>query len=190
MSEPFDPEAERRFVAAVIQGQQEAVVVFEERIRCVPRIMAALNARRGRPFGEHDLADLAQNTVMIAFRKLPEYEPLAPLEGWLYRMCCYEFLNALRRRDRDRRIVSTEEVDDHPDAAATDSTEHDEVHLALERLGGIEAEIIRLKHFDELTFAELATRLAIPENTAKTRYYRGLDKLERLLGGDSHEEEQ
>jgi RNA polymerase sigma-70 factor (ECF subfamily) len=182
MPDPFDQQAEDRFVAAVLRGEQEAIVVFETRIRCIPRIMGALNARRGRPFREHDLADLAQNTIVIALRKLPEYKPLAPVESWLYRLCCNEFLNALRQRERDRRVVNdSDEVDSFAGNSTERATTHDEVHLALERLGGLEAETIRLKHFDGLTFVEIAARMGTPENTVKTRYYRGLARLEQLL---------
>lgn len=190
MNGPFDQEDERRFVARVLDRKPEDVVVFEQRIRCVPRIMAALNARRGRPFRPEEVDDLAQDTMVIAVRKLPEYEPLAPLEGWLHRLCVYEFFNALRRRDRDRRVVSaTDEVESRT-AEDTDTAAHDEVHLALEQLGGLEAEIIRLKHFEGLTFVEIAARTEASENTVKTRYYRGIDRLEALLVRINSREEQ
>ena len=60
-------------------------------------------------------------------------------------------------------------------------TVDDDIHVALERLGGIEADILRLKHFEGLTFAEIARRMGSPENTVKARYYRGLARLERML---------
>ena len=41
--------------------------------------------------------------------------------------------------------------------------------------------MIRLKHFQELTFEEISSRLSIPANTAKTKYYRGLEKLRETL---------
>ena len=189
MSDPFDQEAERRFVEEVIGGQQEAIVTFEKRIRCIGKILAVLNARRGRPLDEHDLADLAQSTIVIAWRKLPTYRPLAPLEVWLHRLCFYEFANALRRRNRERRNRSGEvDVEDLAVADAANNM-NDDIHRAIERLGGLEAEIIRLKHFDGLTFAEIALRAQEPENTVKTRYYRGLRRLEQLLRGTDEDGE-
>ena len=181
MTDSFDQEAERRFIAAVLLGQQEAVAIFDERMRCVPRIMAALNARRGRPFREADLDDLAQDTFVIAWRKLPAFKPFVPLEGWLYRLFCNEFMNAWRRLERNRRFTQATEDIDEFEGAMTKPSPDDDIHLALERLGGVEAETISLKHFDGLTFAEIAERMAVVEGTVKTRYYRGLVRLERLL---------
>ncbi|MCA8949471.1 MAG: sigma-70 family RNA polymerase sigma factor [Planctomycetes bacterium] len=189
MPAPFDRDAELRFVAAVRAGDEDAMALFEDRVRCVPRMLAALNARRGRPFREHDLADLSQDTIVVALRKLPEFQPFAAFEAWLYRLCCYEFLNALRRRDRARRNEhQTADFEALERSAANSAEPNDDVHLALERLGGAEAATIRLKHFEGLTFPEIARRMGVSENTAKTRYYRGLSRLERLL--DSNQDDQ
>jgi DNA-directed RNA polymerase specialized sigma24 family protein len=41
--------------------------------------------------------------------------------------------------------------------------------------------VIRAKHFDGLTFDEIGARLGIPSNTAKTHYYRGIERMRPLL---------
>ena len=55
------------------------------------------------------------------------------------------------------------------------------VYAGLESLEEDEAAVVRLKHFEDLTFERLAEVLGIPTNTAKTRYYRGMRKLRRRL---------
>lgn len=188
--EQFDRVGELAFVRAVLAERESAIVEFEERMRCVPRILQALNGRRGRPLHDHDLADLVQDTVLIVLRKLPEFAAWAPLEGWIYRLCFLEFQNALRRRRREWQRTSeitTEPGDPGVDAGSNHA--HDHVHLALTQLGGVEAETIRWKHFDGLTFQEIGVRLDMPPNTVKTRYYRGLAKLEALLRTYSRREE-
>jgi RNA polymerase sigma factor (sigma-70 family) len=172
-----------------LAGNEAAVVEFEERVRCVPRILSALNGRRGRPLDEHDLADLVGDTVLIVLRKLDEFEARGPLEGWIYRLCYLEFLNAVRRRGRERR--RTEEwVDDAAGDSGSTHHTHDDVHHCLEQLGGVEAEAIRSKHFDMLTFEEIGERLALPANTVKTRYYRGLARLADKLRTHQRREER
>ena len=47
-----------------------------------------------------------------------------------------------------------------------------------------------MKHFEELTFPEIGKRIGMPANTAKTRYYRGLAKLETLMRGHRDREER
>ena len=55
------------------------------------------------------------------------------------------------------------------------------VRQALNNLGEEEKEIVMLKHFQELTFQQISGRLGIPENTAKTIFYRTLEKLGQNL---------
>ncbi|MBI5603485.1 MAG: sigma-70 family RNA polymerase sigma factor [Deltaproteobacteria bacterium] len=57
----------------------------------------------------------------------------------------------------------------------------DQVKKALDKLDEAEKEIVILKHYQELTFQQIAVRLGIPENTAKTNFYRTLEKLARTL---------
>ena len=56
-----------------------------------------------------------------------------------------------------------------------------EAESMLIRLGGVEAQIIRLKHLESLTFDELGARMGLSANTAKTHYYRGLSRLRSML---------
>jgi RNA polymerase sigma-70 factor, ECF subfamily len=55
------------------------------------------------------------------------------------------------------------------------------VRHAMDNLNQEEKEIVVLKHFQELTFREISGRLGIPENTAKTIFYRTLEKLGQTL---------
>lgn len=187
--EPFDPRAELEFVRGVRARQEAAVASFENRMRCVPRFMSALNRQRGHTLDEHDLADASQQATVIVLRKLEEFEARVPLEGWLYRLCHFEFLNALRRRARyhrrNRELVEEDTMQQEPDGR----NEHDDVHLALDRLGGAEAEVIRMRHFEGLSCADIAARLGVPVNTVKTRYHRGIRRLEQILEASRRREE-
>jgi DNA-directed RNA polymerase specialized sigma24 family protein len=56
------------------------------------------------------------------------------------------------------------------------------VYRGLAQIDPVQECVIRLKHFEHLTFEEIATRLGGNSNTAKTHYYRGLVRLRELLG--------
>lgn len=58
------------------------------------------------------------------------------------------------------------------------------VHEALNELPAEQCEVIVLKVWHEMTFAEIADALDISPNTAASRYRYGMDKLEALLGDD------
>ena len=56
-----------------------------------------------------------------------------------------------------------------------------QVRKAMDQLPGDEKEIVILKHYQGLTFQQIALRFGIPENTAKTTFYRTLERLGRTL---------
>jgi DNA-directed RNA polymerase specialized sigma24 family protein len=57
----------------------------------------------------------------------------------------------------------------------------------LSRLEPAEETILRMRHFDEISFESAASKLGISVSAAKSRYYRGLEKLRRILGSDMRE---
>ncbi len=184
MRDPSDLIKDLRLVKAAMKGNATAIDDLVDRLRCVSRFLTGKNMRLGRPLDEHDLADLTQDTIIILLDKLPSYEGRAPLEAWIYRICVLELMNGIRRKRR----WSTRQSgwDDIPDERSEQPTadqklDRESLLLALDQVGGIEADLIRLKHFEGLTFAAIAAQMGIPQNTAKTRYYRGLTKLRRTL---------
>ena len=56
-----------------------------------------------------------------------------------------------------------------------------EAERLLRRLGGTEAEVLRLKHYEDCTFPEIAARLHVPAGTAKAYYYRAMKRLRQMV---------
>ena len=162
-------------------GDRSAIDVFAQRMQCVPRLLSRQNRSFGRPLGDHDLADLAQDIAMIVWRKLREYRGLGPLEAWIQAVCSLEFRNALRSSRRLPRHFPEGETGSLAGAAETGFEDAERVQRALSRLGGAAAAVIRAYHFDGLNFVEIARREGLPLTTVKTRYYRGLKSLERMF---------
>lgn len=183
----FDPERERAFVAGLLRGNPAERASFSERLSCVLRILRARNARSARPLDHEDFNDLVQDTFLVIWRKLPDYRPHAPLESWIHGICCLQLKSArrtiARRQDRVQKL-SEEILAEASDAPSFDLSE---VHVLLGRLGGMEAEVIRLKHLEGLTFEELSGRLELSRNTAKTLYYRGIATLRDITAKGRHE---
>ena len=178
-------------VEAALRGDPVAVDRFLERMKCVPRMLAAKNRRLGARLDQTELEDLTQETLMAVWRKLPQYNGAARLETWVFRFCFLELLKRLRRRrdrdeEADRALSPADEL--RESGRAETGIDFERVHLSLERLDDDEAEVIRLKHFCGLTFEEAGGRLGISSNTVKTRYYRGLRKLRGMLAETTLEE--
>lgn len=189
-----DPADDTRLARAAARGDQRAQSEFAERMRCVPRILAVLNARAGRRLDEHDLADLAQDTLVLLWRKLDTFTDQSTLETWAYGVARYEFLNAVRKkRPRALDVTQLEPESTLREEAEgrTEVLDHAWILRALDDLGGEESRVIRMKHLDDLTFEEIGAALALSTNTAKTRYYRGLQKLQqRLRRGSASEDDR
>jgi RNA polymerase sigma-70 factor (ECF subfamily) len=173
-------EADLVIVREFLDNPASASNPLLERLRIVPRILAALNARCGGRLDSHELADLTQDVFLLVLRKLDGFFGNGSLDGWLYRMCEFELLNRLRKRRRGPVLLG--ELPAEAEPATCDPPEPEGlVAAALQRLGGYEAQIIHLRLEDELDFEAIGERLQITAANAKTRYYRGLARLQSML---------
>jgi len=183
---------DHEIVRACIRGDEAALEVLSDRLACVPRILAVLNAKMGRPLSESDLADVGQEVLMLLWSKLSTYEARARLETWANRFCFLELMNHVRRKGRDP-MISGQKLDQVMEwaTARSEGPSLYEVELlgqGLEELGPPESDIVRLKHFEELTFKEIGGALGISPNTVKTQYYRGIGWLRQWLSRRQKEE--
>lgn len=157
---------------------------FAERLECVPRILSALNRRLEHPIPRADLPDLVQDTLVVIVKKIDEFEGRATLETWVYRICFLELRSALRRRTRSKReSAPIEGLPVEAEAVEAEVPEdYTRLYGCLAELDVDERVVITLKHFEDLSFSQVAERLGISLGTAKTRYYRGTQRLLVLLG--------
>ncbi len=170
---------------SALGGEPRAVEDLAQRMRCIPRIVSALNRRSGRRLSEFELDDLAQDTVAAVLRRLPSYEGRASLETWFYRFCVFELLNA--RRGASRRAQTMSNLSEEHDVALPpidpEERESDRgIEQLLRHLSDRESEVIRLRHIEQLdTLADVAERMDISLSSVKTHYYRALEKLRSVL---------
>jgi RNA polymerase sigma factor (sigma-70 family) len=169
-------------VRSVLQGDRAAVDELGRRLCCVELILASQNTRLGRQLHAAEIQDLAQDTVLLIWSKLATFEGLATLETWLYRFCALELLNALRRKRREMRGVELDLELTLPESARA-VVDVERLARALDRLSSVQADVIRWRHFEELSFERIAERLSMPLNTVRSHYRRGLRELQHLLAG-------
>ncbi len=176
--------ADLELVQRVLRAERSAVDELVERLRCVPRILAAKNAQLGGPLDEHALSDLTQETLGVVWEKLGKFEGRGALESWVYRFCFLQLMHSLRRA---RRIPKPdgdlrEKLESSPaEERGVDILELERVYALMDELRGEEAEAVRAKNLAGESFEQIAERLGAPVNTIKTRYYRGILKLRERL---------
>jgi RNA polymerase sigma factor (sigma-70 family) len=132
---------------------------------------------------EADAQDLVQESVVECWRRQADGAP-PPLPR--------VFATIRRRaidlaRSRERR-VRRELAVDLPGESWFDTTAEDRersrmIQNALSQLPDIYREVITLKVWGGLTFAEIAEALDLPANTAASRYRYGLAELRKLTKG-------
>ena len=135
--------------------------------------------------GDHGSADdLAQETFLLAWRKLHQFRGDARFSTWLYRIAYTCFLQAHRKKSVPSESNSGSDTPDGSDARApvTDTLNlRLDVERAMQRLSP--AEQIVLLHCVQLglSHSDTAYVLAMPIGTVKSHAARGKEKLRALL---------
>jgi RNA polymerase sigma-70 factor (ECF subfamily) len=133
---------------------------------------------------EADAQDLVQEAVLESWRRQGGSAPPAlPLVFATIRL---RAVDIARREDRraNREILAMSTA---PECWFDISLENRErnrlIEEAMRHLPQIYREVVILKVWGELTFAEISEALAIPANTAASRYRYGLEELRRRTQG-------
>lgn len=171
-----------RLARGAIRGEAGALEVFARRMTCVPRMVSAVDRRMSARLSPEQAADLAQDVLVRLWAKLSDYRGEAPLENWTLRFVFLEIRNVLRRRDRAR---TTGSLDLDEVAAENSETIGAEAYAvlvqSLDELKPPAPDVVRLRHYEQLTFDQIGERLGMPGNTAKTIYHRSLVRLRAKL---------
>lgn len=133
-----------------------------------------------------DAEDVTQEVFIRAYRALDRFDLARPLRPWLLEIArnqCYNWGRALRRRlaalQRWGQAVPTSEA--NPDEQVTQQWKADALWQAVRRLNGPDQEIVYLRCFLELSVEETAQVLNIAPGTVKSRLWRALDRLRRVV---------
>ncbi len=181
------PHHDRQLVRASLNGDEDAIGQMADRLECVPRIVGSINRRFGAPFSIPELDDVSQDVMVLVWKRRSSFEGRAKLETWIYRICYLEFLNEVRRLRRRSRFAGealpTADLEAPPEPM--NPQDLDVLDAFLQELGGTDEEVIRLKHYDGLTFKEIAEKSGNPSSSVKSRYYRGIAWLRFRFGAAS-----
>lgn len=177
--------ADREMVRGVLSGDEDALDQLRQRLARVPAMVRHQDARMGRLLNESELEDVVRETVAALWSKLARFEGRASFDTWTYRFAALELLKGVQRKCRAPQPM--EDPWSEPDRGSGDpedaGPEFDRTQLedGLAALTPEAAEVIRLRHFEELGFEAIAARAGVPLNTIKARYYRGLARLKEVL---------
>jgi RNA polymerase sigma factor (sigma-70 family) len=125
--------------------------------------------------------DLAQETFILAYRKLRDFRGEAAFSSWLLGIAHNQFRNA-RRRQREIPHETVPEASDENEPSHADKTAlHQDLSAAVARLSADEQTALHVCYQQGLSHGEAAEVLGWPVGTVKTHLARSKEKLRQLL---------
>ena len=134
-----------------------------------------------------DALDLAQETMIRAYRALKTFNRGAPFSPWIYKIVSNLSINFLKRQRTQRSVIAQVRIEEEIRSQSVESLVEQRdtqriVQKAIMGLPGQYRAAILLRHIYQLSYEEIASVLDIPVGTVKTRIFRGrrilLSKLE------------
>ena len=185
-------------------GDSAAVAELLSRYRKRLKRMVCLRLSRHLQ-GRLDDSDILQEALLEAAKRLPEYlrdKPL-PFFLWLRHLTGEKLIDAHRRHLGAKMRDAAREVSLHrgampaassaslaaqllgrltsPSQAVIKAETRLRVQEALNRMDPFDREVLALRHFEQLSNAEVAETLGLNESTASSRYLRALKRLKDEL---------
>jgi RNA polymerase sigma-70 factor (ECF subfamily) len=140
--------------------------------------------------GDPDEAeDVAQETFLRAWNHLRRFDATRPLRPWLLHIASN--LASNRRRSAGRYVSALMRAFRSEPAASASleeksarQMEASDLWKAVRNLGMPDQQVIYLRYFLELSVAETAQALDVPEGTVKSRLSRALERLRGIIQQD------
>jgi RNA polymerase sigma-70 factor (ECF subfamily) len=203
---PGDPPETEDLLRRAGDGDRGAVdallALHRERLRLMARLRLD---DRVRP--RVDASDVVQEVCLEAAERLPAYlrDPSMPFLAWLRFLTRQRLAMAHRHhigvkaRDARREVpldrgawpqVTSAVLADglaareaSPSSHASRAESKERLLKTLDSMDPMDREVLCLRHFEELSNAEIALELGIPESTASKRYIRAFRRLRGLMAG-------
>ena len=153
----------------------------------VERYQGAVYNLAYRMLGDpNDAEDAAQEIFVRIYRQLGRYDPTRKFSTWTLAIATNYCIDQLRRRRMQ--LVPLENIipwartrEAGPEREAITQESRDEVQRLIKQLPEKYRAPLVLRYFDELSCAEIAEVLGMPEGTVKTQIHRARKALGKLL---------
>lgn len=131
----------------------------------------------------HGAEDLAQETLVAAWRSLARFDGRCQLSSWLYGILKHRYLKVGTRRVGpsidDLPADTLPQQTSTPARDAEQAEDAAQVRAAVASLPEEHRQVIELRFFAGASLDEIATALDCPLGTVKSRLHHGLEKLRK-----------
>lgn len=125
--------------------------------------------------------DVTQKGFIKAWQKLESFDPEYRFFSWLYRIIVNEALNHIRGENNLVNLSSAVSNGKTPHKKVVQTEDKVQVQEAINKLKPNYKVVIHLRHFEELSYKEIANVLDIEAKTVKSRLYTARSNLRAIL---------
>jgi RNA polymerase sigma factor (sigma-70 family) len=173
---------DKEILEAIRTGNNTAVLHHLYKT-AMPKIIRFITQNNG---DEEEAKDIFQDAVLALFHtvKLNKYDAAKSLDGFLYFVARNLWVNRIKKRNKQFRIVDTEVLGASENPLAMIITEEKQVAMEelIEKIGSQCKELLKYTLHDKLSMKEVAEKMGFAgETVAKTTHYRCKQKLVALI---------
>lgn len=203
LPEELPPELARGLEDRLRDGDRAALADwFNEHRDELRRFLVSRMDRRLSP--RVDASDIVQQAYLDADTRLPHYADQAenmPFDVWVRQVALQSLFDLHRRHVGAQRRTVTQEVRfsqrrvnssapglsalpghvSSPSAAFRHGERRERIERAMQQLSETDREILKLRHFEQLSNREVAEKLDLAVSAASNRYVRALRRLAHVL---------
>jgi len=176
---------EDQLVKASQQGDQDAFAILVQRHQ---RRVFNLSLRLVQDYDE--ASEITQEAFLSAWQGLTSFRGEARFSTWLYRIAYHCGLRQMEKRNRERALQEAMLAEQRMSMRGQEKDLADVVEkheqqallrLSLEQLPAHYRLILILRDFQEMTYQEMASKLALPMGTIKTHLFRARHLLKQRV---------
>jgi RNA polymerase sigma-70 factor (ECF subfamily) len=145
-----------------------------------------------RLLGEsREAEDLTQEAFIRAYQRLKSFDPERPFGPWMRRVAANLCYNHLQKNQLPQTLLDDElEIPKdttgmNPEHFAERSEQNAMIRAALLDLPPHYRISLELRHFQELSYEEMAIELDLPLNTVKSHLFRARKQLAKLISSEN-----
>jgi len=150
----------------------------------VKYINKILSFSQRRTYSQEEAEELTQEILLQAAKNIKTIKDIDKFEAWLWGVASNTLKSFKRNKGRIRKMYSLEDIDEqiYNDKYEFEQDEiYDTLRKNIAQLSACYRDIIIMHYYDNLTSAEIAEKLNIPEGTVRYRLSLGRNKLKKEL---------
>jgi RNA polymerase sigma factor (sigma-70 family) len=178
-AEPASARTDEQLMVAFASGKVEA---FDELFSRYKQPVFGFFRRRLSEPSQAQADELTQETFLAVLRASSRYQPSALFRTWLYAIG-FKILRAHRRKTAFRATFLG--TSDRDPAIENSILADVMIRQAMGKLDRLEREILMLREFEQLGYAEIAELLNLPVNTVRSRLFRARMALRESLSASA-----